>query len=404
MRRRSVAILGGGIMGCSLAIMLARRGHRVVVFDENDRVLQGASRWNEGKIHLGYMYTADGSLDTARKVLGGGLAFLPLMESLLDTELGPLTTRQDDLFLCHATSVVGPDVMADRFNRISDLVNAHPDAGDHIARFGPVASRRLAPAELGRLTASSRIMAGFQVPERSVHTNAVADLLEAAVAAQPLVSLNTGRRVKRIEPVNGLASDDRWEVHTTRGREGPFDCVVNALWQGRLAIDAGVGLPLPADWSHRYRLALFLRTRTDVDVPSALVAVGPFGDMKNYNDRDFYLSWYPSGLQYESRELDPEWRMPEGDDFRRALVERTFAGLSELLKGAEALRPHAETIAVAGGWVYASASGSLADPHASIHTRRDFGLLHKGNYISVDTGKYSTAPWLAKTLCSAYFP
>src|SRR4051795_4195108 len=28
----------------------------------------------------------------------------------------------------------------------------------------------------------------------------------------------------------------------------------------------------------------------------AIVCVGPFGDMKNYNNTDFYLSWYPTGL------------------------------------------------------------------------------------------------------------
>ena len=58
-------------------------------------------------------------------------------------------------------------------------------------------------------------------------------------------------------------------------------------------------------WSHRYRRCLFVRTRHTVDVPSAIVAVGPFGDVKNYNGRDFYLSWYPVGLVAEGNELGP---------------------------------------------------------------------------------------------------
>ena len=59
---RRVAILGAGIMGASLAILLARRGCAVTVFDREEAPVACASRWNEGKIHLGYLYGADPTL------------------------------------------------------------------------------------------------------------------------------------------------------------------------------------------------------------------------------------------------------------------------------------------------------------------------------------------------------
>lgn len=59
MSRRRVAVLGAGIMGCSVAIQLARRGFDVTVFDRETAPMAAASRWNEGKIHLGYIYGAD---------------------------------------------------------------------------------------------------------------------------------------------------------------------------------------------------------------------------------------------------------------------------------------------------------------------------------------------------------
>ena len=49
----TVAVLGAGIMGTCLALMLARRGRRVVLFDKAAMPMSAASRWNEGKIHLG---------------------------------------------------------------------------------------------------------------------------------------------------------------------------------------------------------------------------------------------------------------------------------------------------------------------------------------------------------------
>ncbi len=38
-------------------------------------------------------------------------------------------------------------------------------------------------------------------------------------------------------------------------------------------------------------------------------------------------------------------------------------------------------------------------PEASTLHRRDrIGIVRHGNYVSVDTGKYSVAPWLARTI------
>ena len=70
-----VAVLGAGIMGCCLALNLARSGVGVTLVDQHAAPMQGASRWNEGKIHLGYLYGADSTLGTVRHVLTGGLRF-----------------------------------------------------------------------------------------------------------------------------------------------------------------------------------------------------------------------------------------------------------------------------------------------------------------------------------------
>ncbi|MEN3355193.1 MAG: hypothetical protein V7640_3351, partial [Betaproteobacteria bacterium] len=53
-----IAILGGGMLGICTALELARRGRRVTLIEGAADVLQGASRWNEGKVHLGFLYAA----------------------------------------------------------------------------------------------------------------------------------------------------------------------------------------------------------------------------------------------------------------------------------------------------------------------------------------------------------
>ena len=56
----------------------------------------------------------------------------------------------------------------------------------------------------------------------------------------------------------------------------------------------------------------------------------------------------------------------------------------------------ASELEVHGGWVYAVGQGSLADRASSLHQRDKFVVSVDRGYISVDTAKYSLAPWLAE--------
>ena len=66
-----VLILGAGITGSLAAIHLADAGWDVALLDRSGQAMTGASRWNEGKIHLGYCYLGDASMDSARLMLDG---------------------------------------------------------------------------------------------------------------------------------------------------------------------------------------------------------------------------------------------------------------------------------------------------------------------------------------------
>jgi glycine/D-amino acid oxidase-like deaminating enzyme len=107
-----VAVLGAGIMGCSAALSPRTAGRRVTLLDAAPQPCAGASRWNEGKIHLGYLYAADPSLATRACVLDGGVAFKPLIERLI----GHIGRRRDltvdDVYLVHRRSVVDADAVA----------------------------------------------------------------------------------------------------------------------------------------------------------------------------------------------------------------------------------------------------------------------------------------------------
>ena len=393
--RPRVAVLGAGIMGSCLALYLVDRGVDVHLFDEAAAPMEGASRWNEGKIHLGYLYAADPTLRTAQRMLDGGLAFAPLVEELIGTRLSGHTTETDDLYLIHRDSVVDADEAGAYFAAVTDLVRHHPDATSYLVDVAAAATTPLAPDELSSIADPATIVAGFRVPERSVQTRWVADRLCEALAAQPRITARTGTRIAAATDVDGS-----WRVRGSEGLDEPFDAVVNALWHGRPVIDRTAGLPPEESLSHRYRVSVFARTSRPVALPSMVVAVGPFGDVKNYNGHDLYLSWYADGLLSESEGIEPvlPHELDETEQQERAVA--MVSHLAELLPPVAEVLDAAETMHLGGGFVVARGTGSLADRASTLHRRDRFGVRRLGRYWSVDTGKYSTAPWMARSLAA----
>jgi glycine/D-amino acid oxidase-like deaminating enzyme len=390
-----VAVLGAGIMGCSVALALARRHARVTIFDAAPGPCEGASRWNEGKIHLGYLYAADPSLATARLIVDGGVSFKPLIERAIGQPIDGVTSPADDVYLVHRRSVVDAETMGRYYAAVSALVRDHPRAGDYLRPAAHAAAHRLSAAELGGICDAAEIVAGFRVPERSVSTVWIADRLVEAVAAEARVEPRWGARIVGVrggEP----GGDAAMRVETEAGADGPYDAVVNALWDGRLCVDATRGLAPPTRWSHRFRRSLFARTTAPVALPSAVIGIGPYGDVKNYNGRDLYLSWYPAGLAAEGTALEPPPVAALDEAGRARLIETVLDRLGAVLPAVAALRPVLDHVQVEGGWVYAAGRGALDDPRSTLHRRDRAGIVRHGRYLSVDTGKYSMAPWIAE--------
>lgn len=395
-RTPAVAVLGAGIMGGSVALFLARRGVRTVLMDAAESPFTGASRWNEGKIHLGYLYTADPTLETARKLIPGGLSFRSLVSELTGQPLEAGTeTAENDIYFIHRDSVVDLDGSFALARRMAELAETHPNAGSHFVPLQQNRPRRLDRAELDRLCDTSRIVGGYEVPERSVPTNLVADRFVDALAGTPGIEPLMRRRVRAVR-----GDGSRWSVDTTApdGRPetlGPFDAVVNALWEGRAEVDATAGIARAPTWTNRFRLSLFARTRTLTTLRSAVIAVGPFGDVKNYNGRDLYLSWYPAGLMLESHALrPPPVTLPDAAESSR-IVEQVLDALAAHFPAIAEVRDTFEESALRGGWVHAGGQGALDDPASELHRRDRIGVAAKDGFFSVDTGKYSMAPWIA---------
>jgi hypothetical protein len=333
---------------------------------------------------------------TARHILPGSLAFRRLISELVGSDITQHTTPDDDIYLLHRQSVVDAAVLASNFEKVSALVREHTEARNYLVDVSAARTRRLSPAELREFSQSEDIVAGFVAPERSVNTVWVADGLCAALENEPRIRLHTNVTIHHAGPVESV--EGAWRIRGEPDIDERFDVVVNALWNGRLEIDLTAGMKPEPVWSHRYRLCIFARTRFDVDVRSAIVAVGPFGDIKNYNGRDFYLSWYPVGLVADSDAVTVEKPRPLTGDEREKFIADVGAALGSIMPATKRIFDAVDELRVEGGFVFALGRGAIGNPSSTLHRRDKFGIRRLGRYFSVDTGKYSTAPWLAKKL------
>jgi glycine/D-amino acid oxidase-like deaminating enzyme len=394
--RKTVAILGAGIQGTCVALALAARGCRVELFDRTPQPVTQASLWNEGKIHLGLIYAKDPRNRTSELMLRGALHF--------DSALQRLTgrSRPTDLlsapfcYLIHRTSQLSADAVAAHFEAVASQYRAiRGDTSlsyfDHRSDsvWEPVSDRdRRAEYDDGLITAA------FRTIELSVNPLIVAGMFRQAVTEQHRIQFHPNCQVDRV--VIDSASRPSIAI-ASEGTLGPYDDVVNTLWQERLRVDATAGFHPARPWLHRFKLAIHTTGARGPALPSATIMLGEYGDIVDFGGGRHYLSWYPACKLGEWRDLQPPMPMIDNAIKQRAL-DATIAALGAIVPAVASVDLSGATIEIAGGYILAWGQTGIADPRSELHGRGDIGIHSHGRYHSIDTGKYGMAPYFADML------
>src|ERR1700712_1332268 len=130
-----VAVLGGGLQGCCVALALAERGINTAIFDRNDRLLSRAAVANEGKIHLGYMYANDRTYSTARMMMQGALAFAPFFARHLGLSQDSISISRPAAYVVHRDSQRSADQVSRYLKSVHALIREASE-GRRDAYFG----------------------------------------------------------------------------------------------------------------------------------------------------------------------------------------------------------------------------------------------------------------------------
>ncbi|MFO0878213.1 MAG: FAD-dependent oxidoreductase [Gemmataceae bacterium] len=400
-----IAVIGGGIQGVGTALELARRGVRVDLFERGPALLGAASRQNEGKLHLGYVYANDPGFATADLMIQGALTFRPLLRRWLESDPLVNAVSRPFHYLVHRDSLLCPDLLADHYTCISQRIEerAAQPGHDYCGIPAPWRVRRLGHHELTRTFDDRLVAAAFETAEVAVDPVIVADHLTARVHDDPRIHVHTGVTVTAVSPrPDGVDLTLRLGDDLHRDR---FDQVVNCAWCGRLALDASAGIRPPAAWSFRRKFFLRLPPGLAPTLPATTIVLGPFGDLLPYPDGSLFLSWYPVsclGLECGLEPTSPE--MPTAEEQQRMRAGIVQA-LGQLVPALHQVPPdHWDAARLAGGIIYALGSTDVDDRTSQLHERHAVGLLSRGRYHTIDTGKYTIAPLLARRAVAQMLP
>jgi glycine/D-amino acid oxidase-like deaminating enzyme len=397
-----VGILGGGLQGCCVALSLAERGVDVILFDRNDQLLSRAAVANEGKVHLGYMYANDPSYSTARMMIQGALAFAPFFARHLGLAEDYMMVSRPAAYVVHKDSQRTTEQVSRYLATVHELMREASQSRTR-AYFGRDLSdqpRMWSAAEREAQFDPEVALAAFDTPEVAIDPVSLAAEVRGRIEADRRIEIRLKHEVLSVEDSDCLEVAGAAQSGSFRE---PFDHVVNALWDGRFAINERRGLRPNRPWLHRLKYGVSFRLPASADLPpSATFVSGPFGEVVSYCNGLTYLTWYPVCLQGISDSIaPPEWPTYPSEPLRSQLLRGTLEAMAKFVPSLRALdASKLKDITVKGGVIVAWGQTDISDPASELHRRFEIGVTSTGRFHSIDPGKLTMAPYFAD-VCAA---
>ncbi|MDO7882599.1 FAD-dependent oxidoreductase [Salinibacterium soli] len=373
-----IAVVGGGLLGTTTALLAADRGWSVDLIEKEPGLWTQTSTVNEGKVHLGPIF-ALGTPATHDVMLRGALAFGRVLERAVGAGIdwGSMSTLPFD-YLVMPDSLATPDELALIYSRMNELV---PDGATYLGR--PL-DRLVDPAPGVDERTGLPI---FHTDEIAVDPVRLGELLVGAVESNPAITLRLGTEARSLDTVDGRAG-----VHLSDGSVLEYDLAVNAAWDQQLAL-----LPSAAGLTRNYRLKTAIRIPVRDEHRPVTLVQGPYGDVVGHADYT-YASWYPEGRLSNEFALVPSaetYALKEriaDPDFASALVARQL----DALRSVGVLPEGATSGELFGGLIVGHGPTDIDAIDSALHSRSEFGTTVIGRVIVPSSFKFASAPLAAE--------
>ncbi len=402
--KKRAIVLGAGIQGISVALGLMRRGYAVALVDQAPDCLMRASFRNEGKIHMGFVYANDHTFKTSHLMLRASLAFSRLLDEWTGTEIDwPALTSHPFMYVMAHASMVKPGCLFESYEKLQGEYRAilKQERGSYLGQRPVSIWQPLSTDHLGRWIDPKFAVRGAQTVEASLELEAFRHVVRAVLARSSAIELCYGCSVESV-----MRTAEGFRVEGARVPNGfkwerTADIVVNCLWDGRLRVDQGMGIHPQRKWVYRLKYRLLGRLPDHLTgLPSLTVVLGPYGDVVTYPRAKTYISWYPACMRGWSTGLSvpSEWDQPCAGQVDRtemaAITQEALSGFEKVVTGIA--RTHIDV--VDAGVIFSWGNTDIADPDSELHERFDIGVHQHDGYFSMDTGKFTCAPYFAQQL------
>jgi glycine/D-amino acid oxidase-like deaminating enzyme len=395
-----LVVLGAGLQGTCVAFALAHAGFRVTLVDREPDALRRASLHNEGKIHLGFVYANDRTGRTSSLMLESAMSFAPLLREWFGERLDWDTIAGDPFaYVVLNDSLVNPHDLLAAWERLQTTYEREwrGTDRDYLGHRPDQLWVRPTASDAIPLLMRDRASMVIRTAERPIDVHAFAEPIRAALGASDRIRCLFGHHVRAVE-----RTSSGFRIDGSKADGSSWKCeasgVVNCLWEGRLAIDREMGILPTRPWVYRlkYRILGQLPPRL-ANFPSTTFVLGRFGDVVNYGNGRVYLSWYPSCLRGWSSDVSvPEsWNLACGAG---GATTEAAQVVDETLTAFDAIAPgfrDCQIDSVAAGVIFSWGKTDIDDLGSELHRRDDIGPEHHDGYITVNTGKLTSAPLFA---------
>jgi hypothetical protein len=241
----------------------------------------------------------------------------------------------------------------------------------------------------------------------------VCSTLEHAVRPEDLGSLLT-RKIKSLQ-IRVLTNHD---VRSVRRSSFGFitecwcdgqivhlesDLVINAAWEGKRNIDRDMALITEDIWSLRVKMGLIYQTEGRPNWYSFTMVLGSFGDAVVFpGSQEVYCSWYPECLlmQTDDDKLPDEWQQTLKNQIDSGQLKETIRRSTSAIQAILPTLQISELKKVNVGAILARGWRSIKDPASEFHMRNDEPVVAHDGYFSINTGKFTSAPYNSLRLLS----
>lgn len=392
--KKNAIVLGAGLQGCCIALMLRKYGYNVIMVDQCADIMTRASMNQEGKIHLGFVYSLDKSFQTSETMLDGALNFSHYMEYLLDMKIDWNSMKSEPFYyLVPKSSLLNSDDIEKCFEVIQKKYEDSISLNPHLSYLGSKPEKLFKRVPLPEKVDHEFFCACFETEEVAISQRYLKPLIRNALEKQNVKLIFN----QRIDSIKRQLPESIFEVTSNTGQIFRSNYIFNCFWEGRTLIDKQIGAQVSPNTNIRFKFGIISDYLESLKgIPSCTIVQGPFGDFVRFDKENrMYFSWYPSSMRgmIVGDTIPAEWNnyasgiLPQ--ELKTDLLQSHRDKFQQLFKtDFDFCNP-----SVVGGMIVANGTIDIDNSNSELHLRSNPVITPNGNdYYSISTNKFTSAP------------